>query len=157
MLDLICWLSDKKVMRVQAVGTGLATRHTQFQREDLVSTLLELEDGSVGKVSANFASMVPHHHKLCVYGTKGTFEQSHLGAAYFWNRDPQAQHEQVSSAYPGTAKGDMLSSLVKSILDGTTPDVTAQEVIDVMSVSLAIEKSLQTQKPVNVNYQTINY
>ena len=49
----------------------------------------------------------------------------------------------------------MLPSFVKSILDGTEPEVSAQEVVDVMSVSLAIEESLQSQQPVNVNYQSI--
>ena len=61
----------------------------------------------------------------------------------------------MNSTYPGTAKGDMLPSFVKSILDGNEPEVSAQEVVDVMSVSLAIEESLQSQQPVNVNYQSI--
>ena len=156
LLDLICWLSRSQVKRVQALGGKLATHDTKFKRHDLVTALLEMEDGSAAKVSANFASVVPHHHKLSVYGTKGTFEQSHLGAAYFWERDPQSKPELVSTAYPGTAKGDMLPAFVKAVLDGTPPEITAQEVVDVMSISLAIEKSLQTQKPVNVNYQPIN-
>ena len=96
----------------------------------------------------NKATGEPHY-------IKSKSEQSHLGAAYFWSRDPQSSPELVNSTYPGTAKGDMLPSFVKSILDGTEPEVSAQEVVDVMSVSLAIEESLQSQQPVNVNYQSI--
>jgi len=155
LLDLIWWLSGKKVLRVHSIGNNLATENTKYKRQSLVTTILDLDDGSTAKVSANFASVVPHHHKLSVYGTEGTFEQSHLGAAYFWSRDPQSSPELVKSTYPGTAKGDMLPSFVKSILDGNEPEVSAQEVVDVMSVSLAIEESLQSQKPVNVNYQSI--
>ena len=155
LLDLIWWLSGKKILRVHSIGNNLATENTKYKRQSLVTTILELDDGSTAKVSANFASVVPHHHKLSVYGTEGTFEQSHLGAAYFWSRDPQSSPELVNSTYPGTAKGDMLPSFVKSILDGTEPEVSAQEVVDVMSVSLAIEESLQSQQPVNVNYQSI--
>ncbi len=39
----------------------------------LVSALLKFEDGMIGKVSSNLASVTPHHHIVSIYGTKSTF------------------------------------------------------------------------------------
>jgi predicted dehydrogenase len=152
LIDLILWLTEKKVCKVVAMGNKTVTKQTKFRRQDLVVALLEFEDGALAKISANFGCMVPHHHKLSVYGTRGTFEQSHTGAAYFFSRDPAVSSKGIESEYPGSSKGDMLPSFVKHILDGDTPDVTSQEVLDAMSISLAVEKSLGSGRPESVNY-----
>ena len=52
-------------------------------------------------------------------------------------------------------KLNILKSFISSIIDNTTPDVTGKEVIDVMSISLAIEKSLYSKKWEKVNYLDI--
>jgi len=152
LIDLILWLTEKKVRKVVAMGNKTVTEQTNFRRQDLVVALLEFEDGALAKVSANFGCMVPHHHKLSVYGTRGTFEQSHTGAAYFFSRDPAVSSKDIESEYPGSSKGDMLPSFVKHILDGDAPNVTAQEVLDAMSISLAVEKALGSGRPESVNY-----
>ena len=77
LIDLLLWLSGGRVREVFAYGNRLASEGTEFRRNDLVAALLTFEDGMTAKISANFSSMVPHHHKLAVYGTRGTFEQSH--------------------------------------------------------------------------------
>ena len=107
-------------------------------------------------VSSNFGSVAPHHHKLAIYGTNATFEQSHLTASYFSSRDPSIPHEKVESPYPGTQKGDLLYDFVDSIIEGKQPLIKAQEVIDAMSVALAIDESIKSQSPQPVNYQDLD-
>jgi hypothetical protein len=46
----------------------------------------------------------------------------------------------------------MLPGFIKTILDGAPPEITTQEVIDVMSISLAVERSLSTGLPERVTY-----
>lgn len=152
LIDLILWLTGKQVKEVFAYGSKIATRDTKFRHDDMVVSLLRFTDGSTAKVSANFACVAPHHHRLSVYGTKATFEQSHLGAAYFLSRDPAASPEILSDPYPGAAKGDMLPSFVAHILDGTPADVSCQDVLTAMAVSLAIERSHLSGQPEAVRY-----
>lgn len=151
LIDLIQWLTGGEIEEVFAYGNRIATENTRFRHRDMVVALLKFRDGTTAKISANFSSVVPHHHKLSVYGTEATFEQSHVGAAYFHSRDPVAKPEHVTDAYPGAAKGDMLPSFVSAILDGTTPEISAREVLAAMAVSLAIEKSLNSGQPERVN------
>ena len=158
LIDLILWLTKSRVQEVFALGSRKVTEGTVFRHYDLVSALLKFESGSpnsdgiLAKITANFGSVVPHHHKLSVYGTEGTFNQGHTSAAYFHSRDPSADIEKVNDPYPGTTKGDMLPSFVKSLLDGTPAEISKKEVLDSMSVGLAIEKSLKTKKLERVNY-----
>ena len=158
LIDLILWLTKSRVQEVFALGSRKVTEGTAFRHYDLVSALLKFEsgssnsDGMLAKITANFGSVVPHHHKLSVYGTEGTFNQGHTDATYFHSRDPSADVEQVIDPYPGAAKGDMLPSFVKSLLDGTPAEISEKEVLDAMSVGLAIEKSLETKKLEQVNY-----
>jgi len=154
-IDLLLWLSGKKVSSVSARGNKIATSIPQFEGISLTTSVLQFEDGSTGQITSNFASVAPHHHKLCVYGTKGTFEQCHSGTNYFWSRDPIERSEKVSSAYPGTAKGDLLKDFVNSISSGNPPIITKQEVFDAMSVCLAIDQSILTGTSQELVYEKI--
>ena len=64
--------------------------------------------------SSNYASVTPHHHKLCIYGTNGTFgTTSHLVPPITGSRDPIENLEEVSSPYP-ELKGDLLANFIDS-------------------------------------------
>jgi predicted dehydrogenase len=152
LIDLLLWLTEKQVEEVFAYGSRIATRDTRFRHDDMVVSLLRFTDGSTAKISANFACMVPHHHRLSIYGTQATFEQGHLGAAYFTSRDPATQPEILTDPYPGAAKGDMLPSFVAHILDGTPAEVSRHDVLTAMAVSLAIERSRLSGKPEKIRY-----
>jgi predicted dehydrogenase len=152
LVDLICWLSRKKVIEVFAYGAKISTKNSKFPNSDFVVTLLKLTDGVVVKISANFGSVTPHHHKISIYGTKGTFIQSHLETAYIYSRNPDIAPERVYGIYPGTSKGDMIPSFIQQILGEGVAEVKKQEVLDSMSVCLAIERSLKSGFPQAVDY-----
>ncbi len=156
LIDLMIWLSGKKVTSVSGIGNNLATSQSQYEGLSLTSSNIGFEDGSTAQITSNFASVAPHHHKLCIYGTSGTFEQSHMGAAYYCSRDPSEKPEEVSSPYPGTAKGDLLANFVDSIIQGKQPLVSAQQVLDASSVALAIDQSILSQSTLPVTYFTLN-
>jgi len=157
LIDLMIWLSGKKITYVSGVGNGLATSESHFEGLSLTSASIGFEDGSTAQITSNYASVTPHHHKLCIYGTKGTFEQTHMGAAYYCSRDPSEKPEEVSTPYPGTAKGDLLANFIDSILDEENlPLISAQEVLDATSVALAIDQSIRSQSSQSVNYFYLN-
>ncbi len=139
---------------VFAYGVKIATSGTRFKKPDTVVSVMTMDTGAVLKVTANFASVTPHFHKVALYGTTGTFTQSHPGAFYQWSRSGDVANEQACAAYPGSSssKIKVLSSFVASILDGDPPAVTASEVLDVMNISLTIEDSIREKLPMKVSY-----
>ena len=155
-VDLISWISGKKVLEVFAYGAKISTKNTKFSNADMVVGVFKLADGLVAKISANFGSVTPHHHKLSVYGTKGTFMQDHLSSAYIFSRDPSAGFDRLVGDYPGVEKGDMLPNFISQILGQRGAEVSKQEVLDSMAVSLAVEKSMKSGLPQAVNYYNVS-
>ena len=152
LIDLIGWLVERRVTEVFAYGNKIATEQTNFKGNILVAALLKFEGNIIAKVTSNYASATPHSHRLCVYGTDGTFQQSLAGTIYTNSRDPGSPAESINDSYPGASKGDMLKSFINATLNQGNADVLTQDVFDIMTVSLAIEESLITQKPVSVKY-----
>lgn len=150
LIDLILWLSGQVPDEVCAYGNSISTKGTIFQYSDCVAALLKFESGLIAKLSANFGSVIPHSHKLCVYGTKGTFIHGHNGAFYYYSRDPRVPPEVDYHLYPSANKGDMIPSFIDYILTGKKPLVAEKEVFDAMSTSLAIERSLSEKCSVKV-------
>jgi predicted dehydrogenase len=155
MIDLLLWLTGEKPVRVAAIGSRLATRGTAFKHPDMVAALLEFPSGMTGKVSANFACVLPHGHAVALYGTEATFLQNALGAAVFRSRDPSVPLQPVGEPATSAGKGDLIPSFVRAILDGTPAEVECGDVLDGMAVSLAIERSQREGKGVTVDYPEI--
>ena len=156
LIDLMSWVTGERFTEVFAYGNKLATQNSSFSGNSLTSSIMKSNSGCTTILSSNFGSVAPHHHKLAIYGTNTTFEQSHLTASYFSSRDPSIPPEKVDSPYPGARKGDLLYDFVDSIIEGKQPLIKAQEVIDAMSVALAIDESLKSQSPQPVNYQELD-
>ena len=115
--------------------------------------LLKFEDGILAKICANFPSVTPHFHRLLVYGTNGTFQQTHRSCIFMNSRDPKALPEKIIDPYPATQKGDLIPSFVNSILQSSNAAISKQEVCDVMAISLAIEESIKTGSKIIVEYK----
>ena len=156
LIDLMHWVSGEKFTEVFAHGNTLPTKSSVFSGNSLTSAIMQSSSGCTTSLTSNFGSVTPHHHKLCVYGTEATFEQSHTNTSYFFRRDPAVEPEKVDTPYPGTQKGDLLYDFVDSIIGEKQPLVKAQEVIDAMSVALAIDESIKKQKPKKVEYLRVD-
>jgi predicted dehydrogenase len=141
LVDLLLWLTGRSVSQVWAVGNAIASRGSAFRYNDVVVSMLRFEDGSIGKVSANFGCVHPHFHGLAVYGTKATFVNGLESARLYTSRDPRVAPQPITTAYPGTHKGDLIDSFIDAILTGSPAQVTDSDVLRTMAVSLAIDES----------------
>ena len=159
LIDLLTWLKeDSSVAEVVAQGSGLASAGTAYDGRDLVTALLRFSDGSLGRVTANFACVTPHHHQVSVYGTLGTFQQAHHGAGYLWRRDATTPtllpterstgFEPDHHPYPVAPKSALTDAFIDRLQGRPTECPTKDEVLEVMCVSLAIEASLTRGGPV---------
>ncbi len=155
LIDLICWIFKKKVIEVFAFGTNIATANSKLGFNDTVSSLLKFENGAIAKIGSNYSCVTPHFHRLSIYGTHGTFQQSHSGAVFIDSRDPSVAPTIINDPYPGIKKSDLIPSFVNSISKNSQCNVTKQEVCDVMAISLAIEESIKTGTKVGVEYRKV--
>jgi predicted dehydrogenase len=155
LIDLIIWLSNKKVRYVIAEGNKISTKNTKFKNYDLVSALLKFEDGMISKVTSNFASVTPHHHILSVYGTKSTFFYNNKEIKFYESRD-DLNLKKKKSKFSNKKKSEILNSFIDSVYHQKDLKIVHEnEIINLMSVCFAIEKSLKSKKWEKVKY--INY
>lgn len=144
LVDLMQWLVGEPVVEVAAAGADMAARMAGKTINDTVVSILRFAGGAVGKVSANFACIYPHFHRLSVYGTAATFENGLDHALMFDSSDPARRPEEVHSAYPGVHKGDLIPSFAASILGEGEALVSAEDTLSSMATCLAIERSLRS-------------
>ncbi len=152
-VDLVLWLSGQRPVDVVASGSGIASRGSAFQGNDLVLALLTFESGLVAKVGTNFASVHPHFHRLVAYGTLGTFENS-CGAGRLWmSRDPGVEAISIDAAYPGVVKGTLIPEFVDAVLARGEPAVSEDDAFAAVSVCLSIDEATATGQRVIINYE----
>jgi predicted dehydrogenase len=155
LIDLIIWVSEKKVKYVIAEGNKIATKNSRFKNFDLVSSFLKFEDGAIAKVTSNFGSVTPHHHILSIYGTKSTFFYNNKIFKYYKSRD-NLNVKKKASTFSNAQKSQVLRSFISSIYYQKDFKIVPEtQIIDLMSVCLAIERSIKTKKWEKVKY--INY
>ncbi len=150
LIDLLLWLTSETVVEVTAMGNGISSQGSPYGGDDQVSALLRFASGMTGKVSGNFACVYPHFHRLCLYGTKATFENGRGPGLLWQTRDPSAAPKTLDTAYPGVAKGDLIPSFVDAVVGKGRALVTEDDVLAAMAVGLAIDYSLAERRPVRV-------
>ena len=148
LVDLLLWWTGQGVIEVTAKGNGITTRDTKFHQDDFVVAILELADGALAKVSANFGCVRPHYHAVKVFGTKGTFVNGEGDATLYRGQPGDVEPEPVTEAYPGVEKGALIRSFLDAILRGSEPEVTADEALRTIDVCLAIDRSAREGGPV---------
>ena len=154
-IDLICWLLGEKPVEVMGMGNRLCTKGSRFKEDDFSSCLLGFESGVVAKVSANAGCIHPHWHNLSVSGTLGSYIHNVNGAQYIFKKGEEFDFEPDSREYP--AKRDrsyLIQSFVDTIIDKSTEEIiTQKDVLDIMSICFAAEKSIQTKKNIPISFK----
>lgn len=151
-IDLMQWLTRDRVVEVAAYGNRICSAGTDFRFNDMMMSILRCESGMTAKISANFGCVFPHFHRLALYGTQATYINDLPNAKLYTSRDPAAVPRDITTAYPGTHKGDLLYAFVDAIVHNSVPEVSADDIFECMSVCFAIEKASQRQTTVPVDY-----
>lgn len=154
MVDLAMWLTEKKPITVQALGSGIATAGTQQKNNDFAVLLLGFEDQMSIKISAHGGCVHPHFHSLKVFGTNSSFIHESTGTVWVQSSDPNQKFEIEKEEYPAKTKRDgTLISFLESLINfDKNAMVSETEVFNTMSVCLAAEQSVKTGKIVKIDY-----
>jgi len=176
MIDLLIWLTGERPSRVYAVGSGKGLRESadavdsSFDGDDFRIALLEFPSGMTAKVSANYACVLPHFHRLDVFGTLGTYihapvrpavaendplEGDWSSAYVFHSREEMEPPVAMNLPYPATPKGSLIANF-NEVLSGTEKlEISEQDAMDVLAVCLAIDASVKDAAPRTIEYRQI--
>lgn len=153
MIDLICMLSSLRPTWVRAVGSALCLSEepTSTVTHDYVTALLEYSQGLLVKITANFGSVTPHHHRLAVYGTKGTAIIDDMGLRLCFERDSPHTAFTPSTLSTKPEKSALVAEFVRAVR-GEIAWSHTQRYFDSLSIAFACEESLRLGKEVQIEY-----
>ena len=154
MVDLTMWLTEKKPIRVQALGNRIATGGTKQKNNDFAVILFEFENQMSIKISAHGGCVHPHFHTLKVFGTNSSFIHESTGTVWIQSSDPSQKFISEKEEYPAKTKRDgALISFLDSLVNFDKKAMVSEtEVFDTMSVCLAAEQAVKTGKMVEIDY-----
>lgn len=147
MADLVLWLTGDRPVEVSAFGNRIATDGSAFANFDLVRAIVRFKSGMVATIGCNGGLVHPHFHKLEIQGTEASFINGLESAFVYRSRDPGTPPEQITEAYPGVDKGDLLEDFVEAVLRDREPEVGQDAVFDALSLCFAIERAVHGGRP----------
>ena len=152
LIDQMVWMTGQRVTEVAAFSNGIASANSGFCGDDMAAAILRFESGMTGTLTANYGCVLPHGHELSVFGTKATFINGSPDAKLFRSRDPEQAPLIITDAHPGAEKGDLVERFIEQISSARPPEIDVDEVFDALSVCLAIDRSRQERRVIEVEH-----
>ena len=151
LIDLAKFFLKKKAVSVIGAGNKIVTKNTKFRFNDFTTGIVKFQSGVIMNVISNFGCEIPHHHCIKIFAKNKTFIQDYKNAKIFSSRK-KSSFERLNINYRKKAKTKVLESFIDSILTNKKPLVTKEDVLDVMAISLTLEKSIKTGRWEKVKY-----
>ncbi|SMP82974.1 Predicted dehydrogenase [Desulfonatronum zhilinae] len=154
MVDLLLWITGKRPVTVQALGSRIAAVGSKQRHNDFAVLLLGFADQTSAKISAHGGCVHPHFHALKVFGTRSTFLHETSGTVWIDSSDLAQPLRPEHDGYPAKQhRGQALISFVDALFKNKSQALVPQEdVFAAMSVCLAAEQAVQSGKIVDIEY-----
>jgi len=151
LIDLAKFFLKRKAVSVIGAGNKIVTKNTKFRFNDFTTGIIKFQGGIIMNVISNFGCEIPHHHCIKIFADNKTFVQDYKNAKIFSSRK-NSSFKRLGISYNKNAKTKVLESFIDSIITNKKPLVTKEDVLDVMAISLTLEKSIKTGRWEKVRY-----
>tara|TARA_R110000782_G_scaffold63315_1_gene129870 strand:- start:12995 stop:14002 length:1008 start_codon:yes stop_codon:yes gene_type:complete len=146
-IDLMLWLMGETPAAVFTLGSKIATQGTGFQYDDFMAATFTFASGAVGRITANFGCVHPHHHVIRLFGTKATFIYDDQGPRLFRSRTDGARAEKLDLAPLPGGKGVLIPDFIQAIQTGADPAPAAEREFDLIRVIAAADAAHRDGSP----------
>ena len=144
LIDLILWLTNKKVKSVFSYSNNIVSKNFSFKYPDNILSILKLDNDITVKVSIKFGSVNKHHHNLSIYGSKRTFENLITGPVLHNNNFDLPKR--INQHYKTYEKYDLIDTFIKIVKK--EQKYKFNEFKDSLNLCFAIDKSFKTKKEI---------
>ena len=150
-IDLAKFFLKKRALSVIGAGNKIVTKNSNFKFNDFTTGTIRFEGGIIMNVVSNFGCEIPHHHCMKIFANNKTFVQE-LNIAKIFSSRKKTNFKRLNMKYNKKQKTKVLESFIDSIISKKKPIVTKDDVLDVMAISLSLEKSIKTGKWEKIKY-----
>ncbi len=143
-IDLILWLTGKKISSVFSYSNKIVTKNYKFRFYDNIISIFKLKDDTLVKISVKFSSVNKHHHNLSIYGSKRTFENLSTGAII--HNDSQSNPKKLNYHYKNYKKHELINDFIKCLINKKKYEI--EEFFYPMEVCFKIERSNKLRREI---------
>lgn len=154
MIDLICWVLNKKPISIMTFGNKLGTKGTKFKKNSFLFYLLRFQNNVLVKITANMVGIHEHFHNLNIYCKDKTFIHSRDGSYKISKKNKKFASEQLNYEYPDKVnRKKLIRNFIDTIINNSIkPIVDSKDVFDIMKICFAADKSFKLGKEIKINY-----
>ena len=148
-IDLILWLTQKKVDTVYSIGnknTNFNSKH-QYDLRNIIT--LRMEDGSIFNVEINLGPTYPQIHEIRLFGEKLTLEKRYDTTRLF-ERSDITDYGIINKRYDPEDRGAMVKIFCDGILTGIPQKPDFTEILYSHKVALAAVQSQKELQPIKL-------
>ena len=149
-IDLINWLTGLKPKSVYATGNKKATKGTNFKKNSMIVMMFEYPKDIIVKITANGAAIFDHFHELKIFSDNQTLVNSKLGSYIV----KKGKTKKILANYPDKQnRKKLIRNFIETLIKkNIKPIISVKEQVDLMSICFAVDKSVQLNKKININY-----
>ena len=149
-IDLINWLTGLKPKTIYATGNKKATKGTSFKKNSMIVMIFEYPKNILVKITANGGAIFNHFHELKIFSKNHTLVNSRLGSFVVKNN----KLTKINSTYPDKKnRKKLIRNFIETLIKkNIKPIISIKEQIDLMTVCFAVDRSIELNKKIKINY-----
>jgi len=140
MIDLLQWFTEDLPIKIKSFSNSICTENSNVSVKDFNVSILKFQSSLVAKISSNFGCIYPHYHRVIIYGTKGTFEQSFNNDLIIKKNGNNFNTLNVHSPYPAVKKYGLIENFLRAIIFGEKLIIDKVQMIQTMKICLDMVK-----------------
>jgi len=160
LIDIICNYLREYPTSVYACSNKIVTKNSNFKYKDFVVSFLKFRSGIISKISANFGCKTRHHHQLKFFGKRGSYFKEYDKSQIIFNNDRENENSKLLRFEKKYKKSEILKKFISQFYshkNSNKNDIPRYEdIIKVMLVCFAIEKSFKENKEIRIDYKKLN-
>ncbi len=149
-IDLVMWILKKKPINVFAIGNKIITRNSVYKKNSMCLVVFEFPGNIIVKITANAVAVHKHFHEIKIFTDKKTINNT-LHGSFIIKKNDMIKNKFL---YPDKSNR---KKLIQNFLDHLQDNrkkliMSKNEQFDLMSVCLAAENAINTNKKIKINY-----
>ena len=152
LIDLALYLKKELPIEVFAMSNNISTKKSDLKFPDFIKATFKYRDGCILSITANFGCVMPHNHKLSVYGTKKTFEYDFNKSKIFKSRNIKNNPTLLKKNFLNKDKSYLLLNFIDFLKKKSNQIISSTEIFKSMDLCFSIHESFKKKRLVKVFY-----
>jgi predicted dehydrogenase len=152
MIDLVCWLLNKKPKEVYSYGNKICFQKFNYRFMDFENSIFYFDKDLTASINVHLGCIHKHHHILKIYGTKKTFIYDDKGARLITSKNPKSKILNLKYKTLPTDKTKIMKDFFLDLLKNNFNKNKMKETFDLIKIIDAGKRSLNNKKKIKINY-----